>query len=399
MELIRDTMERFRGLYGNEPSIVVTAPGRVNLIGEHTDYNQGFVLPFAIDRSIMIAASNRDDDQIHIHTVDLQSSISSSFSHLTFDSESLWSNYAIGVAAIFRRNGYALRGANFCLRGNIPIAAGLSSSAAIEVASAFALNHLNNLSISIIDLIKVAHAAETDFVGVHCGIMDQFVSVMGTKDHALFLDCRSLEYQHLPFPRGIRVIVCDTGVRRELARSAYNQRQAECGEAVCQLSKQFPKITSLRDVTREQLSSAERALAPILWKRVLHVVSENERVLMSVEAMKRNDLLLLGSLMTRSHESLRDNFEVSCKELDSFVEIALDTDGVYGARMTGAGFGGSAICLVADTGVDDLIEHLRTEYPRRAGRSLTVYLSSPSDGASVIFPRQSLAAISVAQLS
>jgi galactokinase len=386
MELINDTTQRYRKIYGADPEIVVIAPGRVNLIGEHTDYNNGYVLPVAIDRQIIIAAGRRNDDALHLHTADLQSSVIIPLSNVVFDHSQLWTNYPAGVAHLFQVAGYPIGGANFCVRGNIPIAAGLSSSAAIEIASALAFRHLYNIKISILDLIKLAQRAEVEFVGVLCGIMDQFVSVMGKKHHALFLDCMTLEYQHIPCPQSIRLIICDTGMRRELVRSAYNQRKAECEEAVRQLSKQRPNVKSLRDLSIDEFQDIGKSLPSTLQKRSFHVITENERVLKCVRAMNENDLAELGKCMIESHMSLRDNYEVSCKELDAFVDIAMESEGVYGARMTGAGFGGSAICIVDEADIDSLVERLRVEYPKHAGRSLTIYLASTDDGAAIIRP-------------
>jgi galactokinase len=390
MSLVRDTIEQYRLLYLSEPSIVVTAPGRVNIIGEHTDYNSGYALPLAIDRSVIIAAGKRNDHQLHLHSTDLQSSVAVSLSTLTPDQQEPWSNYPKGVADVLQKHGHTLEGANFCIRGNIPIAAGLSSSAALEVASAIVFKQLNNLSLSTIELIQYARIAETNFVGVQCGIMDQFISVMGKRGYALFLDCQDLTFTHVPFPAGAQLLVCDTGVRRELSKTVYNRRKKECEEAVRQFAAQDNAIISLRDVTMEQLTASEKHLSPVSWKRALHVIDENNRVLQAVDAMKRNDLVALGKLMTASHASLRDNFEVSSKELNALVEIALHSPGVFGARMTGAGFGGSAICLVAEDKIDELIVQLRTEYLRQTGCSPTMYVASPDDGAAVIHPGVSL---------
>jgi galactokinase len=386
MELIEDTIERYRQLYGQPPEVVVTAPARVNLIGEHTDYNDGFVLPVAIDRNIVIAAGARNDMLMKLHSVDLLSSADFSVDSIHYHDEHSWMNYTAGVAYFFQKRKYPLAGANLCIRGNIPIGAGLSSSAAISVASVLALSALNKIRISHIDTISIAQQAETEFVGVQCGIMDQFVSVMGKKNHALFLDCQSLKYEHVPFPSNARLIICDTGSRRELANSAYNRRRAECEDAVRQLAKLFPQLKSLRGLTIDQFRSVESALSPIARQRTLHVVTENDRVLRSVEALKKSDLAEFGRLMKESHYSLKHNYEVSSKELDAFVDIAVEAEGVFGARMTGAGFGGSAICIVKNECVDDLVYRLRTEFPKHAGRSLTIYISSIEDGAITLDP-------------
>lgn len=390
MELIHDTIGRFRERFGSDPDIVVTVPGRVNIVGEHTDYNDGLVLPTAIDRTIIMAGRRRTDERLQIFSADFQQYVDVPLEGLTFDDRHLWSNYIKGVAQMYLASGYSISGADLYMRGNIPIAAGLSSSAAIEVASAIVFSKLNEVGISKHDLVRLARNAEIDFVGVRCGIMDQFVLVMGRKHHVLFLDCESLEYQYVPFPPSVSLIICDTGVRRELVHSAYNQRRVECEEAVRQLSVCFPHVSSLRHVSSEELRNAESRLDATLRKRARHVITENERVVQSVEALKRNDLHELGKLMIESHMSLRDDYEVSCHELDQFVDIAVKSDGVYGARMTGAGFGGCGIAIVDSRKVESLVERLPSEYPGNAGRPLTIYVASPDDGAAFIEPKKSL---------
>ena len=383
MELVQETVQQFKKHFGSEPEVVVTAPGRVNLIGEHTDYNDGFVLPMAIERAIVVTASKRNDDKLALYSVDFQSSVEVSLSKLERTNDNRWSNYLKGVAYVFLQNKFRISGANICIHGNVPIAAGLSSSAALEVASAVTFQSLFNLQISSLDLIKLAQQAETDFVGVQCGIMDQFISLMGQKNNALFLDCRTLSYQFVPFPVGVKIIVFNTGVKRELASSAYNQRKSECEEAVRELSQYKSNINSLRNISLDEFKTYQEKLSPIISQRAMHVITENERVQKSVEAMKRNDLKELGKLMIESHMSLRDNYEVSCKELDSFVDIAIESEGVYGARMTGAGFGGCGICLVDEQSVDSVVEQIKNEYPKLVAGSPSMYVSSPEDGAKV----------------
>ena len=385
MELLQDTIERYRKLHGEMPTVIASAPGRVNLIGEHTDYNDGFVLPVAIDRSIMIAAGKRTDGLLKLTSVDLLSSVTLPIDSLRYDDEKRWTNYPAGVVSLLKRKGLKVGGANLVIRGNIPIGAGLSSSAALSVASTLTFSILNDLNLPSLDSVRIAQETEMEFVGVQCGIMDQFISVMGKRGHAVFLDCRSLEYTHISFPAGVCLVICDTGSRRELANSAYNQRRAECEDAVRQLNKKNREINSLRDINMEQFQVLGSLLSPVARKRAYHVVSENERVRQSVAALKKNDVEAFGRLMKESHESLRNNFEVSSKELDAFVEIASSTEGVHGARMTGAGFGGSGICIVEKEKIDNLVSRLRSEFPKRAGRSLTIYISSIEDGASARF--------------
>jgi galactokinase len=384
VELIQDTIKRFHQLYGNTPQLIATVPARINLIGEHTDYNDGYVLPAAIDRNIIIAGRRRDDRSVNLFSVDLKPERHVSLDDLKYDEENLWTNYPVGVAVVLQREGLMLKGADLLIRGNIPIGAGLSSSAAICVGSTLVLSRLNGIAITPMEIVKFAQQAETDFIGVQCGIMDQFVAIMGKKDHALFLDCKTLEYRHIPLPKNIRIIICDTGTHRELARSAYNQRRAECEDAVRQLTRFYPSVESLRDISYDQFQSIEDKLSPIARKRALHVISENDRVLKSVQALQHNRLDEFGLLMIESHKSLRDNYDVSSKELDAFVDIAVESEGVLGARMTGAGFGGSAICIVEKDNVDSFVQRLRSSYPKRAGRSLTIYISSIYGGATLI---------------
>lgn len=390
MELIQDTINRYKKLYGEDPEYIVTAPARVNLIGEHTDYNNGYVLPVTIDRKIILAAGKRKDEVLNLHSVDFQSSFSVSLSDLAYDEKRLWTNYPKGIAYIFREHGYEVKGANFCFRGDIPIGAGLSSSAAIEVASGIAFKLLNKLEISLLDLIQLTQKAEAQFVGVQCGIMDQFASFVGKRKHTLFLDCNSLQYEYLPCPKEVKLIVADAGIRRELAHTAYNLRQAECEDALRYFIDKKPSIKTLRDVSVNEFKEMEKGLPVIARKRAWHVISENDRVLKSVDAIKINDMKEFGKLMIESHMSLRDNYEVSCRELDAFVDIAVESDGVFGARMTGAGFGGSGICIIDKDKIDKLVDHLRTEFPKRAGRSLTIYVVATDDGAAVINPKESL---------
>lgn len=378
-----DTIGRFRQLFGAEPDIIVSAPGRVNLIGEHTDYSDGFVLPVAINRRISVAAGKREDDTISLCSVDLDDRFSTTLDSIAYSRETGWVNYILGVMAQFQSAGHSLHGMNLCIRGNIPIGAGLSSSAALEVSAAMACQALNGIGISQSDIIALSQRAETDFVGVRCGIMDQFMSVMGKRSHAMFLDCRSMEYERIPLPKNFSLIVCDTGIRRRLVDSAYNLRQSECAEATRALKGIYPGVRSLRDVSVEEFAEVESKLPLTPRMRARHVITENARVLEAVRALREGNLDSFGRLMALSHASLRDNFEVSCRELDNFVDIALESSGVFGARMTGAGFGGSGICIVREEDVDSLVDRLRLEYPRRAGRSLTIYVVSTDDGVTV----------------
>ncbi len=373
----------FRARYNSAPDCIVSAPGRVNLIGEHTDYNDGFVLPAAINRCTVIAASPRDDQNLVIHAEDLKSTMMLSLGDLTPRKNGAWSNYVAGVALLLQQRGAQLRGASMVIHGDIPRGSGLSSSAALEVASAYALMTLSDLDIPELEVIRLCQRAENEFVGVKCGIMDQFISCLGRKDHALRIDCRSLEYVRVPFPAGVRLLVCNTGVKRALASSEYNHRREECSEGVRKLAAFLPGIRMLRDVTPAQLERYASALDPVVHRRCRHVVTENARVEFSVAALKDGRLADFGRLMIESHMSLRDDYEVSCAELDAAVEICTGCEGVLGARMTGAGFGGCAICLVNEDSANAVIARLQREYPERTGRTPGILLCTLEDGVSV----------------
>lgn len=386
MELIDDTIRRYTKTFGSQPDLVVVAPGRVNLIGEHTDYNGGFVLPIAIDRSVILAGGRRDDGLLALHSIDFQSSAITTQQRPERGDVVHWSDFLKGVSWALQMAGHPVGGMNVCLRGTVPIAAGLSSSAALEVAASILFATLSGLVLPAIDLVSIAHRAEAEFVGVRCGVMDQFVSMMGRKDHAVFLDCASLASEHVRCPEDMCLVICDTGSKRELAASAYNRRRAECEEAAGAITARFGPGTGFRTLTPAQLTELQTVLPPLLIRRTRHVVSENGRVCAAVTAMRANDLPALGHLMLQSHASLRDDFEVSSRELDAIVEIASGLPGVFGARMTGAGFGGSAICLIRPDSVDAVVDGLRKGFHARIGKSLSLYLTSAADGAGFVFP-------------
>jgi galactokinase len=381
--LERDVAGLYVAKFHAPPSCVVTAPGRVNLIGEHTDYNGGFVLPAAINRATAIAAGPRPDHKLFIQAENLGATMLLDLGDLTPRQTGAWSNYPAGVAHFLQQRGLTLGGANMLIKGDIPRGSGLSSSAALEVSSAYVFLTLNALSLPEIEVVKLCQKAENDFVGVKCGIMDQFISCLGKKNHALKLDCRSLDYEHIPFPAGVQVIVCDTGVKRGLASSEYNRRRAECDSGVAALAAKLPGISTLRDVSLAHLGQYESMLDDTVRKRCRHVVSEIDRVERSVDALRKDDLTTFGQLMYDSHTSLRNDYEVSCSELDAVVKICSSVDGVLGARMTGAGFGGSAICLVRDRAVDTVTERLRQEYPRRTGKTPGIVVCTFENGVSV----------------
>ena len=375
---IPDLQIRFQQAFGRTAAFVARAPGRVNLIGEHTDYNDGFVLPMAIDRNVTYVGARRADSIVRIESANF--GILTEFDlrdiHKSADVE--WSNYARGVAPVLQQYGHVLTGFDAILWGDVPIASGLSSSAATEMATvkAFEAAQAGRLVIDGVSAARYSQTAERSFVGVNCGIMDQFISSLGRAEHALLIDCRSLEYELVPMPAGASVLVVDTSAPRTLAGSAYNERFAQCQEA----AKIFG-VTSLRDVTPEEFERRRGELSEIVASRVEHVIYESSRTLDAVQAMKTGDLVHLGQLMNQSHDSLRDSYAVSSFELDTVVNITRGIRGVYGARMTGAGFGGCAIALVRNDAVNAARDAVLADYPRLTKREPNVYVCVASDGA------------------
>jgi len=338
------------------------------------------VLPAAIDRATAVAVGARDDDRLVLNPGSAQDA-SFSLARLYPSERRAWTDYLTGVASLLQARGKTLRGANVYIYGNVPRGAGLSSSAALELATAFALIELNGLEITPVETAKLCQQAEHEFAGVQCGIMDQFISCLGRKDHALILDCRSLAYEHVPVPPEVELIVCDTGVKRALAGSEYNRRREECSTGVRLLSLALGGITALRDVSPAQLHDLQGLLDPVVQRRCMHVVSENERVERSARALRSGNLSEFGKLMYESHLSLRRDFEVSCPELDLIVDLCAGSDGVYGARMTGAGFGGCAICLTKEGFTGGVIDRLNTGYRGKNGTKASVYVCSIDNGA------------------
>jgi galactokinase len=381
-KMVRD---RLWQVFGDSqgPVEIVKAPGRVNLIGEHTDYNDGFVLPVAVDREIIMAASPRDDDEVNLYAVDLDASSRFSLKNIEKDSHESWSNYIRGVLLLLSERGLPVRGMNAAFSGDVPFAAGMSSSAALELASGMMAKTIGGFDIDMVDLIKVAQAAENNFVGVNCGIMDQFISGLGKKGHALFLDCRSLDYELVPLPPTdkYKIVIANTMVKRGLVDSAYNERRSQCEAGVEILSAYLPDITALRDVSLTDFAKYKEHLPQVVAKRCEHVVAENERVLASVEALRAGDIAGFGRLMRASHESLRDLYEVSCKELDIMVEAAWEVTGTCGARMTGAGFGGCTVNLVEADAIHDFVGIVQDVYEKKTGITPEFYVCEAEDGA------------------
>ncbi len=397
--------QEFKVRFGHPPEFIVSAPGRVNLIGEHTDYNDGFVFPVAIDKYIHIVARKRSDRRVCLHALDMNETCQFNLDTSSNSSDPAWSNYLKGVANLLQelvldKHGYTLNGMSAVISGDVPIGAGLSSSAALEVASSLAFlgvcglemaktgvnsdQTIRMIELPLIELAALCQRAENEYAGVNCGIMDPTISLLGKADHALFLDCRSLEYRHVPLNlKDTLLVICNTNVKRELASSEYNKRRAECEKGVEILQQWKKGISSLRDVTLEDFKKYEAELPNITQKRCKYVVEENRRVENAVSALMAKDLDTFGILMNASHAGLRDKYEVSCDELNVLTEIAYDIDGVIGARMTGAGFGGCTVNLVEKGSVDELRERIMTEYPNRTKIDPDIYVCNVGDGARI----------------
>jgi len=360
------------------------APGRVNIIGEHTDYNEGFVLPAAIDRAVYMGVRPHGGRQVNLCSVNFHARSTFSLDEIGYDAEQSWSNYLRGVCYVLEEADYHLRGAEVYFISDVPIGSGLSSSAALEVATATAFLALAEYEVPGPEIARLCQRAENEFVGMRCGIMDQMISVMGKAGHALLIDCRSLESRAIPVPAGVKLVISDTGVRRGLASSEYNTRRGQCEEGVKLLQQVLPGITALRDVTPAQLEVHKDLLPEKVYRRCRHVVTEDARVLDAVQAMEAGDLARLGPLLNESHESLKNDYEVSCPELDLMAELARKQPGVYGSRMTGAGFGGCTISLVADECIRDFVRAVGRAYEEATGLQWMIYVSEASDGAGEI---------------
>jgi galactokinase len=360
------------------PQYVVRAPGRVNLIGEHTDYNDGFVMPLAIDRAVWIALRPRSDGRVLVHSIDYKESAEFALEGLTHQKAG-WIEYIKGTAWSLQDAGHRLNGWEGVMAGDVPLGAGLSSSAALEMASARAFAAVSDFSWEPAAMAKLGQRAENKWVGVNCGIMDQLISACGRAEHALLIDCRSLESRPEPFPPGVAVVVLDTSTRRGLVDSAYNERRAQCETAA-----RFFGVKALRDVDLSMFDGAATKLDPTTRRRALHVVTENDRTVRAGEAMRRGDLAELGKLMNESHASLRDDYEVSSDALNAMVECAQAHAVCYGARMTGAGFGGCAVAVIRAAATDDFAARTAAAYQKRTGHQPVVYVCKATDGAGII---------------
>jgi galactokinase len=384
MQIPATLLPAFAESFGGRPRLF-RAPGRVNLIGEHTDYTGGLVMPAAIHFSTWVAAGRREDRTIRAVSEGFPGALEFSLD-LTPKRQGNWTDYVAGVAATLEAAGHRLRGANLFIHGEVPVGSGLSSSAAIEVATALALLKNSDLFMEPMQLALLCQRAENEFVGMRCGIMDQFTSCYGRAGHALLLDCRSLEFRLLALPPKVHLVICNTMVRHELAASEYNARRAECEEGVRKLGEILPGIRALRDVTLAQLQEHRSRLNDQVFRRCRHIITENDRVCQAGAALQTGAVDELYHLMADSHRSLRDDYEVSCRELDIMVEIGSRQRGIYGARMTGGGFGGCTINLVEAAESAEFQRRVSAEYQRATGLRPDIYVCEASQGAEAIEP-------------
>lgn len=383
MNIVQKVETEFQKLF-NESPLLFRSPGRVNLIGEHTDYNMGFVLPAAIDKAIYFAITPRYDDICNLYSLDFNESIQYPVSSIQHQ-EKYWANYLLGVVDQIQKLGYNIKGFNCVFGGDIPIGAGLSSSAAIESGLAFAINHIFNFGIEKLELVKLAQRAENEFVGVKCGIMDQYINIFGAAHKVLKIDCRSLEYEYHPFTRDdLRIVLCNTMVSHSLASSEYNKRRAECEEGVKILQRYNPQIKSLRDADIEIVESHKNDFPEIVYKRCKYVVGENKRLQKACEDLDRNDFVAFGKRMYGSHAGLRDLYEVSCPELDFLVEIAAKQSGVFGSRMMGGGFGGCTINIIEHDKVNHFISEVSGSYQKKFSKTPATYICTIENGTGLL---------------
>jgi galactokinase len=363
-----------------------SAPGRVNLIGEHTDYNDGFVLPMAIEREIIMLGQLRNDRLVQVFDLAYKAETNFFLDNLFPSKKDTWANYLMGVMDEIQKAGYPLQGANLIFISNIPQGAGLSSSAALEVGTALTMAKLNSLEIKPVEMAHLCRRAENNFVGVACGIMDQYVSCLGQKNYALFIDCRTNNYELIPFrDSNYQIVICDSKIRRDLINSEYNKRREECKKATEFFTHRFGhKVQALRDVTIEEFKQYQEHLPETIARRARHVILENYRVQASKKAIEAGDYITFGQLMIESHQSLKVDYEVSCGELDLLVDLALKQEGVLGARMTGAGFGGCTVNLLKREDVNIFKKTIQKEYKRITGIIPDTYITIPADGAKVL---------------
>lgn len=383
--MINELKKQFLEVFGgtDDGIRVFASPGRVNLIGEHTDYNGGFVFPAALTMATTIIARPREDSIVRMKATDLDGIVEGDLNTIDKYKDLKWGNYQFGIFDELSKAGYNICGADMLFHDTTPHGGGLSSSAAIEVSAAIAMASLGGATnIDNIEMAKISQLAEHNYIGVNCGIMDQFASAMGKKNHVIFLNCKTLDYKLVPIQLdGYKLVISNTNKKRSLADSKYNERRSECEKGLELLKAELPDKTCLGDISAEEFESAKHLISDeVIRNRVMHVISEDDRVLRSVDVLQKGDLKAFGELMTASHESLRDLYEVSCTELDTLVESALKLDSVLGSRMTGAGFGGCTVSLVKEDGVDEFIEKVGKEYLDKIGYAASFYITEIGDG-------------------
>ena len=379
----RDLAVEFAYRFGRSPT-VSRAPGRVNLIGEHTDYNDGFVMPAALEFATLTAASQRPDRRLRVYSMIMDETREFDLDSPPQGPTGDWSDYIVGVALMLERSGRTLVGADLIVWSDIPIRAGLSSSAALEVSCAHALLTESGLPFDPIEIAQLCQRAENDFVGMRCGVMDQYISCCGVAGNALLIDCRSLESRNVAIAPNLRLLIADSRVRHQHAGGEYNLRREACEEGVKLLSRYLGPIQALRDVTPKQLEAKRRKLPELIYRRCRHIVTENARVLEAERALEAGDLVACGRAMNASHISMRDDFEITCPEVDMLAGLAQTVKGVYGSRMTGGGFGGCTISLIEASAVDKASQILIDGYRIGMGRDVDIYVCAPSDGARLI---------------
>lgn len=376
--LIEKVLKTFQEIYKEDP-MIIRSPGRVNIIGEHLDYNEGFVLPAAIDKAIYVAISKRNDNSIHLHSVDYNEDYEVLLSEIK--PTETWSTYILGVVDQLIKLDYKIGGFNLVLDGDVPVGAGLSSSAAVECATAFALNELFSLGLEKIEMVKISQKAEQVFAGVMVGIMDMFASMFGKKDNVIKLDCRSLEYEYKPLKlEGYKVVLFNTNVKHSLSSSEYNTRRKQCEQGVALIKEHYPDVHSLRDADMNMLNGCILPKDAVIYKRCKYVVEEIDRLLTGCEDLDKGDIKALGQKMFRTHEGLSKEYEVSCEELDYLVNAVKDNEAVLGARMMGGGFGGCTINIIKEEAIQELQEKLSKEYKAAMGLELSTYVAQIENG-------------------
>jgi galactokinase len=378
-----DLAVEFAYRFGRAPT-VSRGPGRVNLIGEHTDYNDGFVMPAALEFATLTAASRRPDRRLQIYSMIMDETREFDLDSPPAGPSGDWSDYVLGVALMLEGSGRTLSGADLIIWSDVPIGAGLSSSAALEVSCAHALLTESGLPFDPIEIAQLCQRAENDFVGMRCGVMDQYISCCGVAGHALLIDCRSLESRHVAIAPNLRLLIANSRVRHQHAGGEYNLRREACEEGVRLLSRYLGPIRALRDVTPKQLESKRRKLPELIYRRCRHIVTENARVLEAERALEAGDFVACGRAMNASHVSMRDDFEITCPEVDMLAGLAQNVKGVYGSRMTGGGFGGCTISLIEASAIDKASQMLTDGYRIAMGRDVDIYVCAPSDGAQLI---------------